>query len=242
MEENVGSSLPKSSPSPTHSDLITSHLYYTGFVKGLYSDCLLRVMGPAFGDEGVVYRLHRLIIAQSPVIQEALEQHGGNSSQGLNLTFSDPSLTPLGLSLSLAHLYSSFAPPLLTSSLSSSNSPSTLLRSVLAASYALGVRNLWELCLPHVTHVLNDDTVKEWCDWCSAGYSWDGVQESIEEWLTLGLLKECCSHGNKETGNVGWPHGSKMERFVRVIAQIPFEWCKKVIEGGRLNFPSDMER
>ncbi len=54
-----------------YQDTISNHLYQNGFLKGLYSDLLVRVkyQGPHVSSiEGVLFKLHKIIVMRSPLI------------------------------------------------------------------------------------------------------------------------------------------------------------------------------
>jgi hypothetical protein len=79
---------------PTHNDIICSSLYSNGYVKGLYSDCLLRIVSSLPSIDGIVFKIHKLLAIKSPLLANYLNE---SDSSSIILNCNNPHLTPEGL-------------------------------------------------------------------------------------------------------------------------------------------------
>lgn len=213
---------------PTHNDIICSSLYSNGYVKGLYSDLILRIHSTNLTMDGIHFKIHKLLALKSPLLASYLT---GESE--IHLTLNDNNLTPEGLGIAIGHLYASYSSSILVSSLSGSSeiARAKLLKSVLSAASVLRLADLQHLVTSLITADICMENVLEYVDLEEISAD---ISIKIFEFLTRGVFSklENAWDKSKENHNV----------LVSLFAKLPFELLKKVVESKEFQVPSDMER
>ncbi|KAJ3089864.1 hypothetical protein HK102_005287 [Quaeritorhiza haematococci] len=257
---NVAVNAPPSTSGPTYHDVICSHLYHNGFGQGLYSDMLLRIQSPhgSTGSlkhqpipDGTAFKLHRIIAIRSPYLAsllQELEMNGDGFTHSLDITIpvNDPNITTEGLSIALGHLYASFSHALLTTPSPTPNHRSVMLRSVLAASNLLHLADLASFATELIKGDVSRMTVLEYClfvnqhEWGGNYGSWSQeIRDAVFGYLCKGVVRELA----EKIGPIwGMREGESYKELVKIFADLPFEWLKKVVESKLFEVPSDMER
>ena len=218
---------------PTHNDIICSSLYSNGYVKGLYSDCLLRIVSSLPSIDGIVFKIHKLLAIKSPLLANYLNE---SDSSSIILNCNNPHLTPEGLWIAIGHLYASYSSSILTSSLSGSSPTqrAILLKSVLASATLLRLADLVHLCSGLIQRDICLENFSEYVDLAATDATLIELNNYLFEFLTNGIFQELSNP---------WQKGSsEYDQLVDIFAKVPFELLKKVIESKELKVSSDMER
>ncbi|KAJ3121278.1 hypothetical protein HK098_003817 [Nowakowskiella sp. JEL0407] len=248
------------SPPMTYHDVICTHLYNIGFVSGIYSDFTLRIQptnsnSSNYIPEGTAFKLHRIIVSRSPYLSSLLsdaEMRGDGSFRyavplDLTIPVGDPNLTAEGLSIALGHLYASFSLNTLTQVTSPTpGHRSAFLRSVLAAANLLHLVDLAQLATNLIKSDISRNTVIDYCLFANQP-EWGGnyaqfsqeIRDAVFGYLCRGVVREL----SDKIGPV-WSsrEGESYKELVKLFAELPFEWLKKVAESKAFEVPSDMER
>ena len=218
---------------PTHNDIICSSLYSNGYVKGLYSDCLLRIVSSLPSIDGIVFKIHKLLAIKSPLLANYLNE---SDSSSIILNCNNPHLTPEGLWIAIGHLYASYSSSILKSSLSGSSPTqrAILLKSVLASATLLRLADLVHLCSGLIQRDICLENFSEYVDLAATDATLIELNNYLFEFLTNGIFQELSNP---------WQKGSsEYDQLVDIFAKVPFELLKKVIESKELKVSSDMER
>ncbi|KAI8814876.1 hypothetical protein BJ742DRAFT_671260 [Cladochytrium replicatum] len=245
----------------TYHDVICTHLYNTAYLQGLYADLIIRTQLPQNGSDGLngnsqeifpEFKLHRIIAIRSPYLASLLAEIELSGEQyGLPLQFNlpihDPNVTPQGLHIGFGHLYAAFSHSILTSATGSVGPQKThLLRSVLAVSHLLQLWDLAQMATDMIKADVDRSTVLEYCSFANQqefGGSYGSWSQEIRDcvfgFLCRGVGRELLEKLGPVWGN---REGEAYKELVKLFAELPFEWLKKVVESKAFEVPSDMER
>jgi hypothetical protein len=239
--------------SPSHNDIICSHLYNNGYINGLYSDLILRISCPSMpAMDGVLFKLHRLLAMRSPLLASMLQDYEKLSSShhtsgaspvhpvSLTLTITDPHITPEGLGIAMGHLYASYSASLLKSNRVIGAERATVLTSVLCSASLLRLADLAHIATQLMKQELNVQTARSLAMFVSHpesdkyGSAITELRETVHAFLTRGILQTLTNPWDKE--------GDDYQLLVQVFSSLPFEWLKKIVESEEFQVPSNMER
>lgn len=232
------------SPRPT--DAVYPHFYFVGFRQGMYHDFLLHIL-PTPYHSAATFKLHRLVLAQSPFFAPHLEE-----SHEMEMSILDPFVEGDSLAVALGWLYSKEA-------VLGFVTPKTA-KGILAAAYLFRLDDLCEIALKELLTDVTLDTVLSYVSVCetqpdpSADVSSNGPADRYGKWsgqlkkvlvdyLTnlapASLLTPVAAGG----GGGGVSYHETMQsvlfhrwnadgllRLVDLYAGLSYEWFKRVIE------------
>ncbi|KXS09260.1 hypothetical protein M427DRAFT_75680 [Gonapodya prolifera JEL478] len=237
-------------PPPQHHDVICHHMYNVGFVGGHFSDLVLRFQGPQVSQDVSAFRLHRIVVAQSPYIAQVLRQNEYSISPlDLVVHITDPHISHEGLHIALGHLYASYSLPLLAAPHPDPLRRSALLRSALASACLLHLPDLATRIAELVKLDIRRDTVTDYCAYVGGevARAYGPWAREIRDAVTQYLCRDAAREAKERTGGTAsvWEEGVSGEAYrdlVAGFAELPFDWLKKVVESRGFDCPSDLER
>ncbi|KAJ3039201.1 hypothetical protein HDV00_012524 [Rhizophlyctis rosea] len=246
------------SQQPSYNDHLCHHLWEFGFRNALYTDMIIRFHVPpetahAYPNttalEGFQVKLHRILAIRSPFLMQQLELIGEAYQQQLPIMLpiqvQDPNLLPEGIMIALGYLYGSFQLHALQTIPSENPSiRSARLRATLAAA---NLFQLHDLLVPITEYIKNDitsATVIGYCqfvsqmDWGGSYATAEEIRSTVREYLMKGVVREFGEGvpvwANKEAEGY--------RELVRLFADLPYEWLKRVVENKGFEVPTEMER
>jgi hypothetical protein len=190
----------------------------------------------------------------------------------ITLPVVDPNLTFEGLSIAFGHLYRSFAESTLGNEGSSDELSSRYRATLAAVTMLnarmgkmnfgqplnnMSMKQAFHLHLSDLaTHTVNliklnisQATVHDYCIFLSqseyAPWSQE-IRDAVFSYLAKGAVQEAFEKTHVATPMTSpvWPakDSGPHAKLVRVFANLPFDWLKKVVESKSFEVPSDMER
>ncbi|KAJ3257132.1 hypothetical protein HK103_004960 [Boothiomyces macroporosus] len=236
-------------------EVICSHLYQNGYLKGMYADLIVRMQYQPLGQDtkktavdGIMFKLHRIIAIRSPFLQGLLQDQELNSeyqpTSQLTIVTHDKNLTPAGLGVAFGHLYASYSQHLLAQDMPlderQNETRSTLLCSVLSAANLLQLHDLAQLTTEYIKQSMSRDTVIQYCGFLQeSGHQQQELKDAVFTYLCRGVVLETLEN----VGLIwGCEDGKGFAALVKLFVELPFEWLKNVIESKYFEVPSDMER
>ncbi|KAJ3338585.1 hypothetical protein HDU93_009362 [Gonapodya sp. JEL0774] len=220
-----------------------------GDQAGHFSDLVLRFQGPQVSQD-TAFRLHRIVVAQSPYIAQVLSQNQYEPAPlDIVAQVVDPHITQEGLHLALAHLYGSYSLPLLAAPHPDTRRRSALLRSALASACLLHLPDLASHAAELCKSDIHRDSVTDYCAFVTSdaarGYGpWAReLRDSVTQYLCRDAAKEAKERVGSSLGV--WEEGTQGEAYrelVGVFAELPFDWLKRIVESRAFDCPLDMDR
>ncbi|KAG9293682.1 hypothetical protein G9A89_019019 [Geosiphon pyriformis] len=226
----------------SYNDSICHQLYNEGLFKGCFSDVTLHVPFKV----KQFYKVHSVIIAQSPRLLQLLE----NSPNPTEITIDvdDPNVNEEGFSIAIGHLYANSI-PLIT--------PRNA-RSVFASAFLLGLDQLCFYIVEIIKKNITKTTILNYIDLIEQGVEYNGFSKDIRDACFLFLVRKLpkifeafksdSSHeraghqANRCTIELsnGTCHSKGYWELLKVFAELPFSWLKRVITSKYFEVPCFM--